>query len=246
MDEKLKQDLALHRARKQEAKDKALEKVKQSRGRHVGKAHKHYKDKEKIIALEIYAQTGSWVMAARESGIGYDYLRNVISRSQWWKDSLKEVRAEQDDVLDGDMSEIIKDGVDALKDRVKHGDWMWNSKENKFVRKALSAKDLQKITTSFMDQRNVMRGKPTRITEQVSINDRLAQLASSFENFQKGRTIEAPKSEVIDVDIIEDDEYGDTELQEGVRELPGQAGANQEPGGEEQSSLGDGEGRESP
>ncbi len=232
MDEKLKQDLALHRQKKADALDKEKQKAlalkKKSMARQVGRANKHYKDKEKIIALETFAQTGSWVVAARESGIGYEYLRNVMSKTQWWKDSLKEVRAEQDDVLDGDLSEIINDSVSQLKDRVKNGDWMWNSKENKFVRKALPARELHKISTGFMDQRNVMRGKPTRITEQVSINDRLAQLAANFENFQKARTVPVKAQEVIDVDIIEDDEDVPSELQGGVPEVSGDSGTDQE------------------
>ena len=243
MDKKLEEELALHRAKKQALLDKEKAKTLALRKRSTGKDHKHYTDKNKIIALQTYAQTGSWVIAARESGIGYDYLRIQIAKTQWWKDSLKEVRSEEDDVLDGDLSEIIKDGVTQLKDRVKHGDWMWNSKENKFVRKALNAQTLQKITTGFMDQRNVLRGKPTRITEQVSMNDRLAKLASAFENFQTSRTLEAFKApEVEDAEIIEES-YGDeTELQEGIRELPREAGTDQESERAQLSAGDDGEG----
>lgn len=245
MDEKLLHELALHREHKRELKEKERDKERKILNSRKGKTNKPYTDKQKVMALHTYSTTGSWVISAKESGIAYGYLR-TMGQSQWFKDSLAEIRREQDEVLDGDMSEIIKEGVSQLKDRVKYGDWMWNSKENRFVRKTLNAGILHKITTGFMDQRNVARGKPTRITEQVSVNDRLKKLAAEFENFQKGRTIHSAINEVVDVELIEELTYGnETELQEGICELSGEPGADQEPGLEEYSPGDGSESRES-
>jgi hypothetical protein len=149
------------------------------------------------------------VLAAEESGIQYAYLR-ALTQTQWWKDSVKEIRQEEDDVLDQDLSGLINTGVGIVKDRLKNGDWMWNSKENKFIRKALKATDALKVTTTLLDQRNVMRGKPTRITENVNVSDRLNKLAMEFEKFNQSRTIRAD----VHVVEVEDIKYNE-ELENG-------------------------------
>lgn len=227
MDVKLQQDLIAHREKKHQVALAKKAKVKKALNTRTGKSGKHYTDKQKVIAVHAFALSGSWIVAAKESGMNYSVLRNM-GQLQWFKDSVAEVRQEEDDILDGDMSEIIKEGVNQLKDRVKHGDWMWNSKENKFVRKSINAATLHKITSGMMDQRNVARGKPTSISQTVSVSDRLQKLANEFENFQKGRTIEAPIKDIID---IEEPDYGyeeTTQLQERVSGVPISAGADQE------------------
>jgi hypothetical protein len=202
MDEKLIKELALHREQRAFVKMGSGKKMSLLATR-KGKPHKPYTDKQKLIALQVYSATGSYVVAAQESGMHYDTLRN-IGMTQWWKDSLKEIQREEDNALDAEMSGLIKEGMGAIKDRLKNGDWMWNSKENKFTRKPLKATDALKVTTSLMDQRNVARGKPTRITEQVSVHDRLAKLALEFESFQTSRTIKQPPSvDITDVEIID-------------------------------------------
>ena len=174
-------------------------------GARKGKLHQPYTDKQKLTALKTWCATGSVVLASEESGIQYVYLR-ALTQTQWWKESAKEIRQEEDDVLDSTISGLINDGVGIVKDRLKNGDWMWNSKENKFVRKALKATDALKVTTSLLDQRNVMRGKPTRITENVNVSDRLNKLAIEFEKFNQARTVKADVHvvEAEDVEYIED------------------------------------------
>lgn len=203
MDEKLKEQLALHR------ETRKFQKLSTGTKMHLlatrkGKPNTRYTDKQKLTALQVYAATGSWIIAAQESGMHYDTLRNT-GQSQWWKDSIKEIQREEDNVLEADMTSLIKEGMGAVKDRLKNGDWMWNSKENKFTRKPLKATDALKVTTTLMDQRNVARGKPTRITEQISVNDRLQKLALEFEQFQKSRTITIqPTQSITDVEILND------------------------------------------
>lgn len=234
MDTKLQLDLIAHREKKRDAVLKERASYQKSLRVRKGKVNKPYTDHQKVLALHAYALSGSWIVAAKESGINYASLRNM-GQLQWFKDSVAEIRREEDDILDGDMSEIIKEGVNQLKDRVKNGDWMWNSKENKFIRKTLNAGTLHKITTGFMDQRNVARGKPTSISQSVSVNDRLQKLATEFENFQKGRTIEAPVNEIID---IEEPPYGDEEeLSQGIRGVSGSTEADSQPGRAEQGAF---------
>lgn len=201
MDEKLKEQLALHRETRKFQKLGTGVKMGLMATR-KGKPGTSYTDKQKLTALQVYAATGSYVIAAQESGMHYDTLRNT-GQTQWWKDSLKEIRLEEDMQLEAEMSGLITEGMGAVKDRLKNGDWMWNSKENKFTRKPLKATDALKVTTTLMDQRNLARGKPTRITEQISVNDRLQKLAMEFEQFQKSRTIVVKPNPPLDSDILD-------------------------------------------
>lgn len=164
--------------------------------RRGGRKHTNYTNKQKLTAVTTMVATGSLIAASQESGIQYPYLK-VLAKTEWWKETIKDMRAEADELLDTDMSEIINSGMVEIKDRLKNGDWMWNSKENKFIRKKLKSTDALKITTSMMDQRNVMRGKPTRITENNNnITDRLNKLALEFADFNKAK--KAKPVEIID------------------------------------------------
>lgn len=172
-------------------------------GERKGKLHSPYTDKQKLLALKTYVVTGSVVTSAQESGIQYMYLRTLV-QTQWWKDSIKEIRKEEEDILDTEISGLITSSVDILKDRLKNGDWMWNSKENKFMRKAIPMREALKATTSLIDQRNVMRGKPTRIVENVSMTERLNKLALEFEKFNDARTIQHKAKKDAEQPLIED------------------------------------------
>lgn len=202
MDEKLIKELALHREERKFQKLGTGKKMSLLATR-KGKPHKPYTDKQKLTALQVFANTGSYVVAAQESGMHYDTLRNT-GMTQWWKDSLAEIRKEEDTQLDAEMSGLIKEGMGAISDRLKNGDWMWNSKENKFTRKPLKATDALKVTTTLMDQRNVARGRPTRITEQISVSDRLQKLAMEFEQFQIARTVKAKPIDVETIEVFDD------------------------------------------
>jgi hypothetical protein len=212
MDEKLKAELAIHRENRKKAKVSESAYLHRA-GIRKGKKNTRYTDKQKLTALQAYSSTGSWIIAAKESGIDYNYLKQ-LKFTQWWQDSLKEVQQEQDDILDSQLSELITDGVNVVKDRLKNGDWMWNSKENKFTRKPLKATDALKVASTLMDKRNVMRGKPTKITEQINVSDRLQALAMEFEKFQKARTIEVQTEEIIDAEQ-------ETELQGRIQGISG-------------------------
>jgi len=203
MDEKLIKELALHREERKFVKMGSGRKMSLLATR-KGKPHKPYTDKQKLIALQVFAATGSYVVAAQESGMHYDTLRNM-GITQWFKDSLAEIRKEEDTQLDAEMSGLIKEGMGAISDRLKNGDWMWNSKENKFTRKPLKATDALKVTTTLMDQRNVARGRPTRITEQISVSDRLQKLAMEFETFQAARTIQTKPADIETIEIYDGD-----------------------------------------
>lgn len=196
MDEKLKQELEIHRANRKIAKISESRRL-QTAGIRKGLKNKPYTDKQKLTALTTYSQTGSWIIASKESGIDYNYLKQ-LKNTHWWQESLKEIQQEGDDILDSQLSELITDSVGTVKDRLKNGDWMWNSKENKFTRKPLKATDALKVASTLMDKRNVMRGKPTRITETINVSERLNALAMEFEKFTKMKTIE-----IEDVEIIE-------------------------------------------
>lgn len=211
MDDKLKKELEAHRETRKAVKARQLSPSVDATLNPVrrGKLNTPYTDKQKLTALQAYALTGSWVIASKESGIQYNYMKQ-LGLTQWWKDSIKEIKQEEDEILDIDLSGMIKEGVIAIKDRLKNGDYMWNSKDNKFTRKPLKSTDALRITTQLMDQRNVMRGKPTRITEQVSVTDRLNKLAMEFEKFQRDRTV-VPRTVTGPADDVEfiEEPHGD-------------------------------------
>jgi len=95
--------------------------------------------------------------------------------------------------------EDSQSALDGVKARIDEGDSVYDSKRGELVKKPISAKDLASITTSSIDKRQLLRGKPTSRTETVSEGKRLEQLAAQFIKMAQG----AKEPRVIQGEVIE-------------------------------------------
>jgi hypothetical protein len=119
----------------------------------------------------------------------------------WYKEIVAEIRTEEDAQLDVKLSKVIDKSLDAVLDRVENGDFMFDSKTGKFLRKPVHMKDALQAVTQVYDKRNLLRGKPTSRVEKHNIQDNLSNLAAEFAKFAKAKTIQG---EVIESTIEED------------------------------------------
>lgn len=148
--------------------------------------------REKIReAAAQYVVCGSVQEVARLSGVPPSVLYDW-RKTGWWVELTHSIREENSDELDGALSGLIHDAIDAARDRILHGDHKLlkikgESGDSVEVRRLpVSAKDAAITAAVAIDKRQLLRNLPTQITESGSglraLQEQLRQLA--------GRTIE--------------------------------------------------------
>lgn len=150
---------------------------------------KHWSEETKVKTVTTYLALGNAPMTAAVVGVSPGMIRQW-KLTDWWKDLESQIRNEEDAELDVKLSKVIDKSLDAVMDRLEHGDFMYEAKTGKFRRKPVHMKDALKATTDMFDKRNLLRGKPTSRVEKTNVQDSLAKLAQEFAKFAMARTVE--------------------------------------------------------
>lgn len=111
-------------------------------------------------------------------------------QEEWYQDLIKEIQNEEDREIDGKLTRLVNKSLEVISDRMENGDWMWNSKDNKFVRKPVYMKDANRVATDLINRRNLLRGKPTSISNKEQMSDKLLALAEQFARFTSAKTVQ--------------------------------------------------------
>ena len=94
--------------------------------------------------------------------------------TDWFKDLVAEIQREDDNSVDAKLTKIVSKSLDNVVDRLENGDFMYDPKLGKFVRRPISGRDTARIADIMFDKRNLLRGKPTSISgKSEQISDRL-------------------------------------------------------------------------
>ena len=125
------------------------------------------------------------------TGIAASTIRNW-KQNEWWHDLLERIRHEQDEKFDAKFTKIIDKTLDHVMDSLQNGDHVL-MRDGEIVRKPMSGKEAAQISSTIIDKRNLLRGKPTSRTESVSGKDRLSKLAEEFRKFSGAKTITVEK-----------------------------------------------------
>ena len=149
----------------------------------------HWSDTQKIELVTTWLATGNLALAAATLGIPEVTARRWKA-SPWFKQMVEDIRMEENVHLDGKLSKVVNKSVEALLDRVEHGDFQYDQKNCVFVRKPISAKDASTITRDMIDRRELLQGKKERSTNEGNVNDKLVMLAQQFAKFASAKTIE--------------------------------------------------------
>ena len=160
---------------------------------------------KKIEAATTYAVTGSAVMVAALTKIPEVTIRGW-RKQDWFQAILKEVWAENNELLNTKLTNSIQKAQDLLDDRLDNGDHKV-LKDGTVVRVPISGKDLSLITAINFDKRQILRGEPTSRSETVGPGEKtlnkLEQLAETFKSLAN-KTRQPIDGEVIDVEVIKE------------------------------------------
>jgi hypothetical protein len=169
----------------------------------------HYSDKEKMNAVCIFAISGNSRRVAELAKIPEATIRQWKT-TEWWNEILTRIHVEEDEELDTKLTKLVNKAVDAVNDRLDDGDWIYNPKLDKLVRKPVSAKELAIVSAISIDKRQLLRGQPTSRVEKISQDERLLKLAEQFKQFSVAKEV----VHVIDVEEIEEPVIDEDEWEE--------------------------------
>lgn len=151
----------------------------------------HYTDEQRMQAAVEYSVSGSILKTADivkiPSRTLYDW-----SHSEWWQSEVARLRKENKDLFNAQYTNIIKDGLEEIHDRVKNGD-AYVTNKGKIKRKPASLRDLGTVTGIAFDKLRLLNNEPTSITDNSA--GKLQELMKQFEQITHAKVIDG---EVID------------------------------------------------
>jgi hypothetical protein len=157
------------------------------KGKVAGKRD-HYSDKEKTNAVCVFAVTGNSRRTAELTKIPEATIR-AWKMTEWWHEIANRIIVEQDEELNTKLTALVDKAVAEVNDRLEEGNYVYNPKLDKLVRKKLDAKELASVTATFLDKRQLLRGLPTSRVERVSQDERLLKLSEQFKQFAKAKEV---------------------------------------------------------
>lgn len=174
-----------------------------------------WSDKKKLETVTTYLVLGKVPLVSASTGVPEGTVRRWMIEP-WWKEMVAQVQQDSDQELDSRLANHLTKVLDLVQDRLDNGDFMYDPKRGEFVRKPVALKDGWKVGREMVDVRMMLRKQKPEQVSQEGVADILKGLAKEFA--QMARTKYA------------------TKLQEGIQELPGEAGPNQEAQPAEQGS----------
>ena len=144
---------------------------------------------QKTDACALYCVYGDVDQVSEMTGIDPKFLRQWKDEP-WWSEIQKKVFVEQNEKLASRISGVLDRSLDHLVDRLDNGDYLWDVRKSKLVRKPVDTKVLSNLFNNLITRRQLIRGEPTSITTQVAVDDRLKLLADQFQKFALAKEIE--------------------------------------------------------
>lgn len=163
----------------------------------------YYNLEQKTDACAMYCVYGDIEQVSELTGIPSKFLREW-KQEPWWNEIQKKVFVEQNEKLAGRISGVLDKSLEHLVDRIDNGDYLWDVRKSKLVRKPVDTKVLATVFNTLVTRRQLIRGEPTSITTQVGVDDRLKLLAQQFEKFAAAKEVEQLAPTITDVTFTEE------------------------------------------
>ena len=181
-------------------------------------AHKEgewWSDAKRLEVVTTWLVLGKIPLVSATTGVPAGTIRQWRTQP-WWKEIEISVQTESDMELDTKLAKRIDKALDLVMDRLENGDFLYDPKTGAFIRKPVSMKDTWKVSTEMIDKRLLIRKQPKEVQNQEAVGDILKNLAKEFADMARKKVKDGTESIP-------------TELQEGVRQLSGEAGTDSQP-----------------
>lgn len=145
----------------------------------------HWSDGQKLEAIKLYLLLGNVALTAATLKIPDVTLREW-RRKQWWKDLEQELKAQESILVSNRLKSIVDKTLVAIDDRIENGEFQWDQKQQKLIRKPVKLRDLTTAANVLMERNSaiVKEQQQEQIgTTTSSIKEQLDVLASEFAKF---------------------------------------------------------------
>jgi hypothetical protein len=193
--------------RKQQAHIKAEEMSQLRKKRLELVARKrHHQDDVKIDTIKTFlALGGNLVLTAGATGISYQTLK-YWKASNWWNTVITELRKAEKLELSANTKKILNKSLALLEDRLDKGDFIYDQKKGKLIRKPVPAASLHKIAVDMMERKDVLDKATSEENINESNDSKLIKLAEQFaalaaKAIEKQKNL--PSANVVDVESRE-------------------------------------------
>lgn len=132
-----------------------------------------YTNEQRLAVITAYVITGSMIRAATQTGIPQSTLY-TWRKQPWFADMVENVRREKEQELDGAFTRIISKALDAVENRLDHGDAVLI--DGAPVRLPVKARDAALIAAIAYDKRALLRDA-SRLSDGAPPEDHLQRLA---------------------------------------------------------------------
>jgi len=161
------------------------------RGRPLKAAHHSpdwFPQQTKVDACTMYCVYGDIDEVSKLTNVPAKYIRQW-KEEPWWTEIQKKVFVEQNEKLASRINGVLDSSLTHIVDRLDNGDYLWDVRKSKLVRKPIDTKVLSNLFNNLVHRRQLIRGEPTNITTQLAVDDRLKLLAQQFEKFANAKEV---------------------------------------------------------
>ena len=151
----------------------------------------------KIDACTLYCVYGDIDEVSKLTKVPPKFIREW-KEEPWWNEIQKKVFVEQNEKLGSRISTVLDKSLLEIEERLQNGDYLWDVRKSKFVRKPIDTKVLSNLFNNLVNRRQLIRGEPTSITTKLAVDDRLRLLAEQFEKFASAKEVEQTTTKEIE------------------------------------------------
>ena len=162
-----------------------------------------FSDQQKIEAVQMYLLVGSMPPVAAALRINIETL-NKWRYTDWWKELTDQIKAEGRVKLNGKLQRIVSKSLEILEDRLENGDFQYDPKTGQMIRRPVSARDVARIGSDFIDKSLRIESQAQEAAGQQAVEDRLRTIAEAFASFSnKVRRVEVEDVDAIQIEATE-------------------------------------------
>ena len=159
--------------RKKDKKSKRIRSI-------AAETNRQWADSQKMEAIQSYLLLGNLALTSRILGIPEITLR-VWKTSQWWKDAVAEIQAQEKIELSAKMKKIVGASLAVVEDRLVNGDFQFDQKSGEVIRKPVNMKDAHRVAMDMQERQvTIEKAMNGDVTQEDDVQSKLLKLAEQF------------------------------------------------------------------
>ena len=159
--------------RKKDKKSKRIRSI-------AAETNRQWADSQKMEAIQSYLLLGNLALTSRILGIPEITLR-VWKTSQWWKDAVAEIQAQEKIELSAKMKKIVGASLAVVEDRLVNGDFQFDQKSGEVIRKPVNMKDAHRVAMDMQERHvTIEKAMNGEVTQEDDVQSKLLKLAEQF------------------------------------------------------------------